>query len=76
MGIDSENRNSLRWIQLPPNGCPDLDLSVKIVSSKDRHDREINIFLVSDNGLDFDDPIPLETVSAELILPTEEDSEG
>ena len=33
-------------------------------------------FLVSDNGLDFEDPIPLETVSAELILPTEEDSEG
>ena len=49
---------------------------MKIVSSKDRHDREINIFLVSDNGLDFDDPIPLETVSAGLILPTEEDSEG
>jgi len=31
---------------------------------------------LSDNGLDFDDPIPLETVSAGLILPTEEDSEG
>ena len=43
---------------------------------KDLHDRAINIFLVSDNGLDFDDPIPLETVSAGLILPTEEDSEG
>ena len=49
---------------------------MKIVSTdKDRHDRDHNIFSVSDNGIDFEEPVS-ETVSAELILPAEEESEG
>ena len=70
------NPTASEW--MPRFGSVSEDRKCKDRQYKDRQNRDHNnfIFLVSDNGLDFEDPIPLETVSAELILPTEEESEG